>query len=140
MLTQSTKCEYPDPDALQAMAHGGRISPSKTQDSRPQTLTEDSRCTNQKSLGFVQARSKYYLQTCQSLGMGLQPISREHSDHILDFEDWKGAERDSKLSFNLRICCVESILKSLVVVLIHLIFETTSSQLYTVLRSKGYHQ
>ena len=39
-----------------------------------------------------------------------------------------------------RMCCVESILKSLVVVLIHLIFETTSSQLYTVSRSKGYHQ
>ena len=44
-------------------------------------------------------------------------------------------ERDSKLSFNLRICCVESILKSLVI-LIHLILETIQHHLnYT--QSRG---
>ena len=51
--------------------------------------------------------------------MGLQPISREHSDHILDFEDWKaGGERFKVIFQPIRMCCVESILKSLVVLIV----------------------
>ena len=72
--------------------------------------------------------------------MGLQPISREHSDHILDFEDWKGGER-FKVIFqpNNMLCGVNLEIISNINPF-DFRDNSTSSQLYTVSRSKGYHQ